>query len=60
MFLINYKSGIFIPGEYGLRLSEDLFSGASGVILALNGYQTKRVFSWLPLPVSILDKYLYV
>ncbi|KZU84946.1 class III lanthionine synthetase LanKC [Lactiplantibacillus plantarum] len=60
VFLINYKSGIFIPGEYGLRLSEDLFSGASGVILALNGYQTKRVFSWLPLPVSILDKYLYV
>ncbi len=39
-------------GDYGYRLSGDIFSGASGTLLALHGTETKNLYNWLPIPVK--------
>ncbi|MFB8733363.1 hypothetical protein ACEQPO_03765 [Bacillus sp. SL00103] len=38
------------PGEYGYRLSLDLQTGNSGLLLALSDIDNDKWNSWLPLP----------
>lgn len=47
LYLIDDKSGIATPGDFMLRRSCDLATGASGLICVLNDIGTRRL-SWLP------------
>lgn len=48
-YLFQMDDAIFVPGDYGYRFSMDLFTGASGVLLALEDIGTSRWNSWLPI-----------
>ncbi|ERN52022.1 class III lanthionine synthetase LanKC [Alkalihalophilus marmarensis] len=48
LYLLEQEDRYYIPGDYNYRLSGDLFSGAAGVLLALNDIN-RSMFSWLPL-----------
>lgn len=50
LYLLKEKDSLYLPGDYCYRLSSDLFSGSSGLILVLNDIQEKRKLSWLPVP----------
>lgn len=53
LFLTDMGDGkIGCPGDYSFRLSEDIFSGSMGVMLALQDYIRKEWLSWLPIPRS--------
>lgn len=49
LYLLKQDNCYYIPGDYNYRVSGDLFSGAAGILIALNDLN-KRRFSWLPLP----------
>lgn len=50
MYLIYEKDkGILCPGNFSYRLSEDVFSGSSGIILALQCIKSANPLLWLPL-----------
>ncbi|MCA6609080.1 MULTISPECIES: class III lanthionine synthetase LanKC [Bacillus] len=48
--LYKRGEGILSPGEYGYRLSLDLQTGNSGLLLALSDIDNDKWNSWLPLP----------
>ncbi|MDZ5672041.1 class III lanthionine synthetase LanKC [Bacillus stercoris] len=48
--LYKKHEGILSPGEYGYRLSLDLQTGNSGLLLALSDIDSDKWSSWLPLP----------
>ncbi|WP_198508144.1 class III lanthionine synthetase LanKC [Bacillus sp. SN1] len=48
--LYKENEGILSPGEYGYRLSLDLQTGNSGLILTLSDIDSGKWNSWLPLP----------
>ncbi|MGG1962151.1 class III lanthionine synthetase LanKC [Bacillus pumilus] len=48
--LYKRNEGILSPGEYGYRLSLDLQTGNSGLLLALSDIDNDKWNSWLPLP----------
>lgn len=48
--LYKKDQGILSPGEYGYRLSLDLQTGNSGLILALNDIGKNKWNSWIPIP----------
>lgn len=55
LYLLEDDGKYYLPGDYDYRLSGDIFSGASGMVLALNDIGSKEWFSWLPVPnVSML------
>ncbi|NBI30236.1 class III lanthionine synthetase LanKC [Chengkuizengella marina] len=49
LYLLEEDDKLFVPGDFNYRLSGDIFSGASGMILALNDILSHG-FTWLPLP----------
>lgn len=49
LYVLGNEETLFIPGDYCYKLSGDIFSGASGMLLVLSG-TGKDKFSWLPLP----------
>ncbi|MFI3547341.1 class III lanthionine synthetase LanKC [Mammaliicoccus sciuri] len=50
LHLLETDNEIHVPGDYCYRLSNDLFSGASGILLVINDIINKTNFSWLPIP----------
>ncbi|PTI73168.1 serine/threonine protein kinase, partial [Staphylococcus succinus] len=48
--LYDESVGLVSPGEYGYRLSMDLKTGISGLILALTDIGKNRWGSWFPIP----------
>lgn len=48
-FLIEKEGKMFIPGKWFYKLSSDMYSGTTGILLALNSAKTENVLSWLPL-----------
>ncbi len=50
LYLLQDGDHYYLPGDYCYRLSGDLFSGASGLLLALADAGTRNWFSWLPIP----------
>ena len=48
-FLIEKEGKMFIPGKWFYKLSSDMYSGTTGILLALNSVKTENVLSWLPL-----------
>ena len=49
LFLIE-KNGYYVyPGQFSYRLSDDVYTGSSGIILALMGLVKKNPLYWLPL-----------
>lgn len=50
LYLLEDDEAYYLPGDYCYRLSSDLFSGSSGMILVLNDIQQNSKFSWLPVP----------
>ncbi len=49
LYLIRRNTGIYCPGGYSYKLSSDLFSGASGILLGLDGIEKKNPLNWMPL-----------
>lgn len=49
LYLLEENNKFYLPGDYCYRISGDIFSGSSGLLLALNDIQTKKWFSWLPI-----------
>ncbi|MGE7624851.1 class III lanthionine synthetase LanKC [Viridibacillus sp. NPDC096237] len=49
LFLIPKENHILCPGQFCYRLSDDLFSGSAGIILALSGILKDNPLYWLPL-----------
>ncbi|WP_436945299.1 class III lanthionine synthetase LanKC [Staphylococcus xylosus] len=52
--LFNKSVGLVSPGEYGYRLSMDLKTGVSGLILAFADIDKNSWGSWFPLPENNL------
>ncbi|ELJ9287062.1 class III lanthionine synthetase LanKC [Staphylococcus pseudintermedius] len=50
LHLIETDNEIHVPGDYCYRLSNDLLSGSSGLLLVINDIINKTNFSWLPIP----------
>ncbi len=50
--LYNNEVGLVSPGEYGYRLSMDLQTGSSGLLLSLIDIDRDGWESWMPLPSS--------
>lgn len=48
--LYNDEVGLVTPGEFGYRLSMDLQTGTSGILLALNDIGEQKWDSWFPIP----------
>lgn len=48
IFFVEEDDCIFTPGDYGYRLSCDIFSGSSGVLVILEHLLTNNIYSWLP------------
>ena len=46
---------VMFPGDYGYRLSGDLFSGSSGVLIALEAMRGKSWKNWIPLISETMD-----
>ena len=55
MYVIDIGQEVMLPGDYGYRLSGDLFSGASGVLLALEAIRGRSWKNWFPLIPETLD-----
>lgn len=49
LFLIDRENHILFPGNFCYRLSDDLFSGSSGIILALQSIIENNPLYWLPI-----------
>lgn len=49
LFILEEKGGYFVPGNYGFKVSGDVFSGSAGVLLTLHTIGTHG-YSWLPIP----------
>lgn len=49
LFLIKDKNKLFIPGDFSYRLSNDVFSGSSGIVLALLDVLYNNKLGFLPL-----------
>mgnify|MGYP006994474185 FL=1 len=59
MFLITNEKGYFrCPGDYGLRLSDDVFSGTSGILLSMSSYIKGKWLEWLPIPINSNSNFL--
>lgn len=59
LFLITNERGFFrCPGDYGLKLSDDVFSGTSGILLAMCSYMNGKWFEWLPIPINSNSTFL--
>lgn len=49
LYLIyNSKGEILCPGNFSYRLSEDIYSGSSGILLALIGMECNNPLLWMP------------
>ncbi|MFK3936862.1 class III lanthionine synthetase LanKC [Alkalihalobacillus sp. NPDC078783] len=49
LFLIEKDNHLVFPGQFGFRLSDDLYSGSTGVLLALIGLERDNPLYWMPL-----------
>ena len=59
LFLITNEKGYFrCPGDYGLRLSDDVFSGTSGILLSMSSYIKGKWLEWLPIPINSNSNFL--
>lgn len=59
LFLITNEKGYFrCPGDYGLKLSDDIFSGTSGILLAMSSYIKGCWLNWLPIPLKSNSDFL--
>ncbi|WP_221761920.1 hypothetical protein, partial [Streptococcus sanguinis] len=58
MYAIDIDKELMFPGDYGYKLSGDLFSGSSGVLLALETLGGKSWKNLFPLIPETLDQLL--
>ncbi|WP_341518397.1 class III lanthionine synthetase LanKC [Bacillus paramobilis] len=49
LFLIKEANALSFPGNFCYRLSDDMYSGSAGIILALNGILKSNPLHWLPI-----------
>lgn len=49
LFLIDKREYYVYPGQFSYRLADDVYSGSSGIILALMGIVKNNPLYWLPL-----------
>ncbi|SET47921.1 Lanthionine synthetase C-like protein [Oceanobacillus limi] len=49
LFLIRKEDQILFPGNFCYRLSDDVYSGSSGILLALKGIVDLNPLFWLPI-----------
>lgn len=56
LFLINKDDYYAYPGQFSYRLSDDIYTGSSGIILSLMGIYKNNPLHWMPLVHS--DKFL--
>lgn len=50
LYLLESDGKYYLPGDYNYRISGDIFSGSSGMLLVLKGIESGGYFSWLPIP----------
>ncbi|QDP39175.1 lanthionine synthetase C family protein [Radiobacillus deserti] len=49
LYLVKREDHLLFPGNFGYRLSDDLFSGSSGIVLAIESLLRKNNLYWLPI-----------
>lgn len=49
LYLINDYDKLLCPGNFSYKLSSDIYSGSSGIVLALQGILNNNPLCWLPL-----------
>lgn len=49
VYMVESEDKIMLPGDYGYKLSGDLFTGSAGVLLALDTVSGSSWKNWLPL-----------
>lgn len=49
-YTIEDENNLYMVGDYGRRISHDIFSGSAGILLALNDVGTGKYMSWFPIP----------
>lgn len=49
LFLISHNEKIYTPGDYNLKASADLFSGAAGTLLVMEDSCNGNWDSWMPI-----------
>ena len=49
-YIVEDDNNMFIAGDYGYKLSHDLYTGSAGILLTLYDVNCNRYLSWLPLP----------
>ncbi|MEW5593638.1 class III lanthionine synthetase LanKC [Peribacillus frigoritolerans] len=50
LYLLESEGKFYVPGDYNYRISGDIFSGSSGMLLALHDINSEGWYSWLPIP----------
>lgn len=51
-YTVEDENNLYLVGDYGRKLSFDLFSGSAGILLALSDIGKQKYLSWLPVPPS--------
>ncbi|MCS1382965.1 hypothetical protein NXZ75_12225 [Lysinibacillus sphaericus] len=49
LFLIEKNDYYIYPGQFSYRLADDVYTGSSGIVLALMGVVRENPLYWLPL-----------
>lgn len=51
-YVVEDEDNLYLVGDYGRKLSYDLFSGSAGILLTLHDMEKQQYLSWLPVPIS--------
>ena len=49
-YTVEDERNLYMVGDYGRRISHDIFTGSAGVLLALSDVGRGRYMSWFPIP----------
>lgn len=52
LYLLADDDAYFVCGEFGFKISADLFSGSAGMMLVLSSILSKSRYNWLPVYVE--------
>ncbi|WP_124068237.1 class III lanthionine synthetase LanKC [Clostridium sp. E02] len=51
-YIVEDDNNLFIAGDYGYKLSHDLYTGSAGILLTLYDIGRNKYLSWFPIPKS--------
>lgn len=55
VYLIEKDETLYVPGEFGYRISYDYFSGSAGLLLVLEGIINRNWKNWFPIMEKAIE-----